>query len=124
MRNSGGETGSTLLGTREQVGVSRGLAEFRATRPVIVTGNGRMLLCIPVEGLDTKRLMALRALCAPASPKLVLTGRRARSLGFDTDAPVAIEIGSEIDVSTIKALVADAKPNHEFIPIPASAEAT
>src|SRR6478736_2810727 len=31
--NNGGATGSVLFGTREQVGVGRGLAEFRAGRP-------------------------------------------------------------------------------------------
>src|SRR5215208_2680060 len=32
--NNGGATGSILFGTREQVGVGRGLAEFRAGRPI------------------------------------------------------------------------------------------
>jgi GTP cyclohydrolase II len=123
MRNGGGDAGSTLFGTREQVGVGRGLAEFRAGRPVIVTGDSRTLICLPVEGLDSKRLMAFRALCAPNSPQLVLTGRRARSLGIETDAPVAIEIASEIDVGTIMALVADAKSDHLVASKPASAEA-
>jgi GTP cyclohydrolase II len=123
MRNGGGDTSSTLLGTREQVGVGRGLAEFRAGRPVVITGEAETLLCLPVEGLDSKRLVAFRALCAPATPRLVLTGRRARSLGIDADKPVAIEVGSEIDVSTIMALVADAKAKHQFTPEPASPEA-
>ena len=123
MRNGGGDAGSTLFGTREHVGVGRGLAEFRAGRPVILSGDDRTLLCLPVEGLDSKRLIAFRALCAPKSPRLVLTGRRARSLGIDTDAPVAIEIASEVDVGTIMALVADAKSDHAFASKPASAEA-
>jgi hypothetical protein len=28
------------------------LAEFRAGRPVIVTGDRRTLICLPVEGLE------------------------------------------------------------------------
>jgi GTP cyclohydrolase II len=112
-----------LFGTREQVGVGRGLAEFRAGRPVLVAGDSRTLICLPVEGLDSRRLIAFRALCAPNSPRLILTGRRARSLGIDTDAPVAIEIASEVDVGTIMALVADAKSNHVVASKPASAEA-
>jgi GTP cyclohydrolase II len=123
MRNGGGDAGSILFGTREQVGVGRGLAEFRAGRPVVIKGHGKTLLCLPVEGLDSRRLIAFRALCAPASPRLVLTELRARSLGIDANTPVAIEIGSEVDVSTIMALVADAKFEHELVPKPASSEA-
>jgi GTP cyclohydrolase II len=123
MRNGGGDAGSVLFGTREQVGGGRGLAEFRAGRPVLVAGDSRTLICLPVEGLDSRRLIAFRALCAPNSPRLILTGRRARSLGIDTDAPVAIEIASEVDVGTIMALVADAKSNHVVASKPASAEA-
>src|SRR3979409_1317265 len=53
MRTSGGDAGSVLFGTREQVGVGRGLAEFRAGRPVAIKGDGKTLLCLPVEGLDS-----------------------------------------------------------------------
>jgi GTP cyclohydrolase II len=123
MRNGGGDAGSVLFGTREQVGVGRGLAEFRAGRPVVIAGSGETLLCLPVEGLDSKRLVAFRALCAPATPRLVLTGLRALSLGIDAQAPIAIKVGTEVDVATIMALVADANANHDFDPEPASLEA-
>ena len=80
MRNDGGgDTGSILFGTREQVGVGRGLGEFRAGRPLVVTGVGETLLCLPVEGLDSERFTAFSALCAPMTPRLVLTGRRFRT---------------------------------------------
>ena len=117
--NSGGDAGSILFGTREQVGVGRGLAEFRAGRPVVVTGGSETLLCLPVEGLDKERLAAFRALCAPIAPRLVLTGRRARSLGIDADEPVALELMPDVDANTILALVADAKSDHVFVPEPA-----
>jgi GTP cyclohydrolase II len=81
--NSGGGTGSVLFGTREQVGVGRGLAEFRAGRPIVVASNSETLLCLPVEGLVKERLIAFQALCAPIAPRLVLTSLRARSLGID-----------------------------------------
>jgi GTP cyclohydrolase II len=120
MRNGdGGDTGSILFGTREQVGVGRGLAEFRAGRPLVITGVNETLLCLPVEGLDNERLAAFSALNAPMLPRLVLTGRRARSLGIDTDEPVAIELAADVDVATIMALVADAEADYEFIPEPA-----
>ena len=69
--NNGGATGSVLFGTREQVGVGRGLAEFRAGRPVVVTSGGEALLCLPVEGLNKERLVAFRALCAPIALRVI-----------------------------------------------------
>jgi len=121
MRNDGGgDTGSILFGTREQVGVGRGLGEFRAGRPLVVTGVGETLLCLPVEGLDSERFTAFSALCAPMTPRLVLTGRRARSLGIDADEPVAIELTADIEASAIMALVADAEADYGLIPEPAS----
>jgi len=117
--NNGGATGSVLFGTREQVGVGRGLAEFRAGRPVVVTSGSETLLCLPVEGLDKERLVAFRALCAPIAPRLVLTSLRARSLGIDADEPVALELMSDIDANMILALVADATSDHVFVPEPA-----
>ena len=117
--NNGGATGSVLFGTREQVGVGRGLAEFRAGRPVVVTSGGETLLCLPVEGLNKERLVAFRALCAPIAPRLVLTSLRARSLGIDADEPVALELMSDVDANMILALVADATSDHVFVPEPA-----
>ena len=117
--NNGIAPGSVLFGTREQVGVGRGLAEFRAGRPVVLRSGGETLLCLPVEGLDKERLAAFRSLCAPITPRLVLTTLRARSLGLDADEPVALELMPEIDASTILALVGDATSDHEFVPEPA-----
>jgi GTP cyclohydrolase II len=123
MRNGGG-TGSVLFGTSEQVGVGRGLAEFRAGRPVLIRGAGETLITLPVEGLDPERLAAFRALCAPIAPRLVITGRRARSLGVEVTDPVALELTPDVDARTILALVADAKSDHVFLPEPAGAAAT
>ena len=122
MRNSGGDPNSILFGTSENVGVGRGLAEFRAGRPVLIA-NGETLITLPVEGLDSRRLTAFRKLCQPIPPRLVITARRARSLGIDADAPVALELTPDIDAQTILALVADAKATHHFLPEPAGAAA-
>src|SRR5687767_1547630 len=122
MRTNGDDLGSILFGTSENVGVGRGLAEFRAGRPVLIA-NGETLITLPVEGLDSKRLKAFWNLCEPIPPRLVITARRARSLGIAADAPVALELTPDIDAQTILALVADAKADHAFLPEPAGTAA-
>ena len=114
-----GVTGSILFGTREQVGVDRGLAELRAGRPIVVKSGSETLLCLPVEGLNKDRLAAFWELSTPIAPCLVLTGLRARSLGIEADNPVALELMSDVDANTILALVADATSDHVFVPEPA-----
>ena len=117
--DSGSSAVSILFGTKAQVGVGRGLAEFRAGRPVVITGSGETLLCLPVEGLEKDRLTAFRALCAPIMPRLVLTGLRARSLGIDTNEPVALELAPDVDTTQILTMSAEAKSDHAFLPEPA-----
>jgi GTP cyclohydrolase II len=125
MRNdSASSTGSILFGTREQVGVGRGLAEFRAGRPVVVTNSEETLLCLPVEGLNKERLAAFRTICEPIAPRLVLTGRRARSLGLDTNEPVALELRPDVDATKILTIAAEATSDHVFVPEPAGWAAT
>jgi len=99
---------STLFGAKGQVGVNRGLAEFHAGRPVLVTGKTETLLALPVEGLGAQRLAEFMALCAPAIPRLVITARRALALGLEATTPVALKLKPGDDAETILALVADA----------------
>ena len=115
MRKVGVDSSSILFGTSENVGVGRGLAEFRAGRPVLIA-NGETLITLPVEGLDAKRLAAFRDLCEPILPRLVITASRARSLGIKADAPIALELTPDIDAQKILALVADAKADHALMP--------
>jgi GTP cyclohydrolase II len=122
--DKGAGVGSILFGTRAQVGVGRGLAEIRAGRPVVITSSGETLLCLPVEGLDKSRLAAFRALCAPIVPRLVLTGLRARSLGIETNEPVAIEMMADVEASQILTLSAEAVSDHTFLPEPAGKAAS
>jgi GTP cyclohydrolase II len=84
-----------------------------------MTSGEEMLLCLPVEGINNERLAAFRALCAPISPRLVLTGFRARSLGLDADQPVALELMPDVDAGKILAIAADVVSDHEFVPEPA-----
>ena len=101
--------GSSLFGTKGQIGVNRGVAEFHARRPVFISGGGETLLTLPVEGLDAQRLAEFVALCAPVVPRLVITARRALALGLDATTPVALNFTAGLDVDIILALVADAK---------------
>jgi GTP cyclohydrolase II len=109
MRPVGNSVVSSLFGTKGQIGVNRGVAEFHARRPVLVTGGGETLLALPVEGLDARRLAEFVALCAPVVPRLVITARRALTLGLDATTPVALNFTAGLDVDIILALVADAK---------------
>jgi GTP cyclohydrolase II len=100
---------STLFSTKGQIGVNRGLAEFHARRPVIIAGAGETLLALPVEGLDAQRLAEFKTFCAPATPRLVITMRRALALGLAATRPVTLPLASGDGVDQILALVADAK---------------
>ena len=90
---------------------------------MIIAGSNETLLCLPVEGLDEDRLAAFRALAAPMAPRLVLTSRRARSLGIEASEPVAIALSDDVDAQTVLALVAENKPRFEFVPEPVGAAA-
>src|SRR5665213_558610 len=100
---------SSLFGTKLQIAVGRGIAEFHAGRPVLITDDGETLLALPVEGLDAQRLAEFMTLCAPVVPRLVITARRALALGLDATTPMALQLAVGFDADTILALVADAK---------------
>ena len=100
---------SSLFGTKGQIGVNRGLAEFHARRPVLITGGGETLLILPVEGLDAQRLAEFMTLCAPGALRLVITARRALALGLKATTPMALQLTARHDVDSILALVANAK---------------
>lgn len=109
MSSVGNSVVSPLFGPKRQIGVHRGVAEFHARRPVLVTGGDESLLALPVEGVDAQRLAEFIALCAPIVPRLVITARRAQALGLDATTPVTLNLTAGLDVNTIVALVADAK---------------
>ena len=109
MSSVGNSVVSSLFGTKGQIGVNRGVAEFHARRPVFISGGGETLLTLPVEGLDAQRLAEFAALCAPVVPRLVITARRALALGLDATTPVGLNFTAGLDVDIILALVADAK---------------
>ncbi len=103
---------SALFGLSEQSGADRAVAEFFARRPVLIAGEGGRLLALPVEGLDSQRLAEFVALCAPVVPRVIITARRAQALGLKGATPVALNLGADLDVKMVLALVADAKADH------------
>lgn len=116
---------SSLFGAKGQISVNRGLAEFHAGRPVLVTGEAETLLALPIEGLDGRRLAEFATLCAPATPRLIVTARRALALGFAATTPLALKLKSGDDAKTILALVADATVDcaYEVEPVGSTAAA-
>ena len=101
---------ASLFGTPDQVGLVRGLAEVRARRPVLVTANSETVLALPVDGIDSSRLTAFKNICSPHRPKLILSARRARWLGFQTSVPMAFTVGTS--VKQLLELVVDSEVDH------------
>ena len=111
-KNGNGHAGSVVFGSPDRVLVKRGLAEFRSGRPVVFSSEtAKFLIALPVDGLDEARLHAFEHLCAPAQLRLVVTARRARALGIESDGPVALKLANGIDAAAIYSLVADADPD-------------
>jgi GTP cyclohydrolase II len=115
---------SALFGSWKHTSVSRGLGEFHARRPVLITAKGEAVLALPVEGLDAPRLAEFRALCGAVAPQLVITERRALALGLDASAPMALPLSAADDASAILALVGGATNHRTPAAVPASPAAT
>src|SRR5215213_6909907 len=110
-KNGNGHAGSGVFGSPDRVLVKRGLAEFRSGRPVVFSSqNTKFIIALPVDGLDEARLHAFEHLCAPAVLRLVVTARRARALGIESDGPVALKLANGIGAEAIYSLVADVDP--------------
>jgi GTP cyclohydrolase II len=113
-KNGNGHAGSGVFGSPDRVLVKRALAEFRSNRPVMFSSAaGQFHVALPVDGLDAARLRAFDHLCAPAKPKLVVTARRARALGIETNEPVALALPKSGDADAISSLVADASSDEQ-----------
>jgi len=119
MRNGYRQVGSHLLGDRDHIGVERGLAEFRAGRPVVIASERETIVALPADGIEAGRFAAFRALCAPAPPRLVITARRARSLGLNTPDPVLLTLAPSDDAESIHALASDAHADRALAATPA-----
>jgi GTP cyclohydrolase II len=109
---------SALFGSPEEVAVERGLAEFRAGRPVLFAAE-REAIALPVDGLDAARLQAFRHACGSALLRLAVTARRARALGLEAKAPVALALDPDASLDAILALAADAAATPGVAAVPA-----
>ena len=80
------------FGNPAQIGVERGITEFRAGRPVLIFEKERAFLAMPVDGLDADRLAAFVALCGGRRPRLAVTGQRGRAIGIKTLEPIVLKL--------------------------------
>src|SRR5262249_61353316 len=94
---------SSLFGSKGHISVSRGVAEFRGRRPVLITVGCDALLALPVEGLDEQRLAEFIVLCAPVGPRLVITARRALAPVLGVTGPAALPLAPGTCVETVRA---------------------
>jgi GTP cyclohydrolase II len=105
---------SDLLGKADQVAVERGLAEFAAGRPVILSSRSETVLILPVDGLSDAVLAAFRQVCTPARPYLLVTARRARALGLNAAGPMGLAVGELHSAAALLSLAADQIPSRHF----------
>ena len=103
---------SALFGSEGHTSVSRGLGEFQGRRPVLITTAAGAVLALPVEGLDTRRLIEFRTLGGSQALRLIITERRALALGLDASTPIALQLSANDSAERILALVTDAASHH------------
>ncbi len=120
MRAAPTPVNSALFGNNEHLGVSRALSELQARRPIRVNAPGEVLFALPVEGLDDQRLREFAALCQPNAPELIVTRQRARAIGIETSAPMALTLARATTARTIFDLAGDSKSRFTGKATPAS----
>src|SRR6266542_2544835 len=117
-----GDLVSGLFDSPATIAVERGVAEFRAGRPVLFAGDERVV-AVPVDALDAGRLQGFIGTFARVSDALALrlavTARRARALGIDAEAPVALTLDGSEDLDAIHSLAADASARRAVAAVPA-----
>lgn len=104
--------GLGLFGTADDIAVQRGIAEFQAGRPVVLTDADEMIVALPVDGLTEATWSAFKALCVPAVPRLLITERRARVIGLDVPGPVFVPVISRDTRDSIWSLAAGLRCEH------------
>jgi GTP cyclohydrolase II len=97
------------MGLPQHVAVERALSEFRCGRPVIMTHAEERTIALPVDGMSDEQLAAFRQLCAPNPLRLVVTERRADSLGLAATGPIALTLNETDGAAEILSLAVDAQ---------------
>lgn len=115
MLNADRGRGSSLLGEPNFVAVERGIAEFRAARPVAITAGPDTIFILPVDGINDTQLSAFLRLAAPALPRLILTARRAHAIGIDTAEPIALPLPDAINAKSIYAIAASRQTSGKLL---------
>ncbi len=115
MLNADRGRGSSLLGEPNFVAVERGIAEFRAARPVAITAGPDTIFILPVDGINDTQLSAFLRLAAPALPRLILTARRAHAIGIDTAEPIGLPLPDAINAKSIYAIAASRQTSGELL---------
>jgi GTP cyclohydrolase II len=115
MLNADRGRGSSLLGEPNFVAVERGIAEFRAARPVAITAGPDTIFILPVDGINDTQLSAFLRLAAPALPRLILTARRAHAIGIDTAEPIVLPLPEAINAKSIYAIAASRQTSGELL---------
>src|SRR5216684_7879848 len=104
-----------------KIAVERGLAEFRAGRPVVFAAEGSVI-AVPVDALDEDRLRRFIGTFARSSDapplRLAVTARRARALGIDTERPIALTLDGSEDLDAIHSLAAAAAAPRAVAAVP------
>ncbi len=100
-----------------EVSVERALAEFRASRPVVITSEASAILMCGVEGLDAELARDLDNL-AEGKARLVLPAARLRRLGLDRTQPGVVSLPI-VDAQRVEmlALKIDAKIDAPVSPL-------
>jgi GTP cyclohydrolase II len=113
---------SGLFGLPGTMAVERGLAEFRAGRPVLFAAESSVI-GVPVDALDAERLQSFIGTFARRSDalplRLAVTARRARALGIDAERPIALTLDDSEDLDAMHLLAADASARHAVAAVPA-----
>src|ERR1700694_531647 len=102
---------SGLFGLPGKMAVERGLAEFRAGRPVLFAAASSVI-GVPVDALDAERLHSFIGTFARGSHalplRLAVTARRARALGIDAERPIALTLNGSGGLDAIHFVAAAA----------------
>jgi GTP cyclohydrolase II len=81
------------------------------------------MVALPADGMTDDGLAAFRKLCSPERPYLLVTARRARTLGLDGVGPCGLAIGDLHNAAAIFSLAADRKHTRRLEVVPAGRNA-